>query len=141
MTRPTIPSISPFFIVADVPATLAFYRDKLGSELMSRGPTPEDDFFGILGRDGATIMFKAPRDHARTDFLVVVEMSLTSEVQAALIGALIAGVLTLAGSFVTVYFETRRAREDNRRRDSEWRREKCNEAYSELGALSEPRFR
>src|SRR4029450_1987636 len=58
-------------------------------------------------------------------------MSLPSEVQAALVGALIAGVLTLAGSLLTLYFETRRAREENRRHDSEWRREKCNEAYSE----------
>ena len=59
MTRPTISSISPFFIVADVPVTLAFYRDKLGFEVMFRGPTPEDEFFGIVGRDGAMIMFKA----------------------------------------------------------------------------------
>ena len=59
MTRPTISSISPFFIVADVPATLAFYRDKLGFDVMFRGPTPEDEFFGIVSRDGAMIMFKA----------------------------------------------------------------------------------
>ena len=51
--------ISPFFIVADVPATLAFYRDKLGFEVTFRGPTPDDEFFGIVRRDGATIMFKA----------------------------------------------------------------------------------
>ena len=59
MTRPTISSISPFFIVADVPATLAFYRDKLGFEVTFRGPTPDDEFFGIVRRDSATIMFKA----------------------------------------------------------------------------------
>jgi catechol 2,3-dioxygenase-like lactoylglutathione lyase family enzyme len=59
MTRPTISSISPFFIVADVPAALSFYRDKLGFEVMFRGPTPEDEFFGIVHRDGAMIMFKA----------------------------------------------------------------------------------
>ena len=58
-------------------------------------------------------------------------MSLTSEVQAALVGALIAGALTLAASLLNLYFETRRTREENRRRDAEWRREKCNEAYSE----------
>ena len=29
MTRPTISGISPFFIVAAVPATLSFYRDML----------------------------------------------------------------------------------------------------------------
>jgi uncharacterized glyoxalase superfamily protein PhnB len=55
----TISAVSPFFIVADVPATLAFYRDKLGFEVAFRGPSPEDEFFGIVRRDGATIMFKA----------------------------------------------------------------------------------
>jgi catechol 2,3-dioxygenase-like lactoylglutathione lyase family enzyme len=59
MTRPTISGITPFLIVADVPATLSFYRDKLGFEITFRGPSPEDEFFGIARRDGATIMFKA----------------------------------------------------------------------------------
>jgi catechol 2,3-dioxygenase-like lactoylglutathione lyase family enzyme len=59
MTRPTISGISPFFIVADVPAALSFYRDMLGFEVTFRGPTPEDEFFGIVRRDGATIMVKA----------------------------------------------------------------------------------
>ena len=59
MTRPTISGVSPFFIVADVPAALSFYRDMLGFEVTFRGPTPEDEFFGIVRRDGATIMFKA----------------------------------------------------------------------------------
>lgn len=59
MTRPTISGISPFFIVADVPTTLAFYRDMLGFEITFRGPSPDDEFFGIVRRDGATIMFKA----------------------------------------------------------------------------------
>ena len=59
MTRPTISSISPFFIVADVPAALSFYRDMLGFEVTFRGPTPEDEFFGIVRRDGAMIMIKA----------------------------------------------------------------------------------
>ena len=58
MTRPTISRISPFFIVADVPATLSFYRDKLGFEITFRGPEPDDEFFGIVRRDGAMIMFK-----------------------------------------------------------------------------------
>jgi catechol 2,3-dioxygenase-like lactoylglutathione lyase family enzyme len=58
-TARTISSISPFFIVADVPASLAFYRDMLGFEITFRGPTPEDEFFGIVRREGATIMFKA----------------------------------------------------------------------------------
>src|SRR6188474_1568580 len=55
----TISAVSPFFIVADVPTTLSFYRDKLGFEVTFRGPSPEDEFFGIVRRDGATIMFKA----------------------------------------------------------------------------------
>jgi catechol 2,3-dioxygenase-like lactoylglutathione lyase family enzyme len=58
-TRPTISGISPFFIVADVPAALSFYRDMLGFEITFRGPTPEDEFFGIVRRDGAMIMLKA----------------------------------------------------------------------------------
>lgn len=54
-----ISAITPFFIVTNVPATLAFYHDILGFEVIFRGPTPEDEFFGIVRRDGATIMFKA----------------------------------------------------------------------------------
>jgi catechol 2,3-dioxygenase-like lactoylglutathione lyase family enzyme len=57
--KPTISGIIPFFIVANVPATLSFYRDMLGFEVTFRGPTPEDEFFGIVRRNGATIMFKA----------------------------------------------------------------------------------
>ena len=59
MIRPTISAISPLFIVADVPATLSFYRDMLGFEVTFRGPDPDDEFFGIVRRDGAMIMFKA----------------------------------------------------------------------------------
>ena len=59
MTQTTICSVSPLFIVSDVPAALAFYRDMLGFEVTFRGPSPEDEFFGIVRRDGATIMFKA----------------------------------------------------------------------------------
>lgn len=59
MKRPTISGISPFFIVADVPATLSFYRDMLGFHVTFRGPAPDDEFFGIVRRDGAMIMVKA----------------------------------------------------------------------------------
>lgn len=59
MTRAALSSIAPFFIVADVTATLAFYQDMLGFEVTFRGPTPEDEFFGIVRRDGAMILFKA----------------------------------------------------------------------------------
>ena len=55
----SVGSISPFFLVADVPATLAFYHDMLGFEVAFRGPTPDDEFFGIVRRDGAMIFFKA----------------------------------------------------------------------------------
>jgi catechol 2,3-dioxygenase-like lactoylglutathione lyase family enzyme len=56
---PTIAGITPFFIVANVSATLSFYRDKLGFEVTFRGPSPEDEFFGIVRRDSAMIWFKA----------------------------------------------------------------------------------
>ena len=59
MNRPTIWGIAPFFIVRDVPTTLAYYRDMLGFEITYRGPTPEDEFFGMVERDRAMIMFKA----------------------------------------------------------------------------------
>ena len=55
----TISGITPLFIVANVPAALSFYRDMLDFEVTFRGPTPEDEFFGIVRRDGAMIMFKA----------------------------------------------------------------------------------
>jgi hypothetical protein len=45
--------------VADVPATLSFYRDMLAFEVTFRGPDPDDEFFGIVRRDEAMIMFKA----------------------------------------------------------------------------------
>jgi catechol 2,3-dioxygenase-like lactoylglutathione lyase family enzyme len=57
MTRPVVGGICPFFIVADLDAALAFYRDKLGFDVTFRGP-PEDPFFGIVNRDKAMIMFK-----------------------------------------------------------------------------------
>lgn len=59
MTQPAISGISPFFIVANVPATLSFYRDMLGFEATFRGPTPDDEFIGGVSRNGATLMFKA----------------------------------------------------------------------------------
>ena len=57
MTRPVIRGISPFFIVANLDAALAFYRDKLGFEVTFRGPDG-DPFFGIVERDAAMIMLK-----------------------------------------------------------------------------------
>lgn len=59
MNQVEIGGASPLFIVRDVPATLAFYRDKLGFEVTFEGPEPDDIFFGIVQRGRAMIMFKA----------------------------------------------------------------------------------
>lgn len=58
MTVAAITSIAPLFIVKNVPATLAFYRDQLGFEITFQGPEPNDIFSGIVQRGGAMIMFK-----------------------------------------------------------------------------------
>ena len=57
MTKPEISGVAPFFIVHDLAAALAFYRDRLGFEVIFEGP-PEDAFFGIVRRGGAMIMLK-----------------------------------------------------------------------------------
>jgi catechol 2,3-dioxygenase-like lactoylglutathione lyase family enzyme len=57
MMGPVISSISPFFIVADMASTLSFYRDRLGFAVTFQEPAP-NDFFAIVRRDGAMIMFK-----------------------------------------------------------------------------------
>ena len=56
---PDITGIAPFFIVRDVTAALAFYRDRLGFEITFEGPDPADVFFAIVQRGGAMIMLKA----------------------------------------------------------------------------------
>jgi catechol 2,3-dioxygenase-like lactoylglutathione lyase family enzyme len=58
MTRPAITGIAPLFIVKNVPAALAFYRDRLGFDITFEGPEPDDIFFGIVQRGAAMIMFK-----------------------------------------------------------------------------------
>ena len=58
MTTPDIAGIAPFFIVKNVPAALAFYRDRLGFEITFQGPDPDDIFFGIVQRGAAMIMLK-----------------------------------------------------------------------------------
>src|SRR5262245_21056385 len=58
MAKAKISGISPFFIVRNVPISLAFYRDKLGFEITFQGPEPNDIFFGIVCRGGAQILFK-----------------------------------------------------------------------------------
>lgn len=59
MAETDISGIAPFFIVKNVPDALAFYRDRLGFEVMFQGPEPDDIFFGIVRRGAAMIMFKA----------------------------------------------------------------------------------
>ena len=58
MTKPDISAIAPFFIVRNVPAALAFYRDRLGFDIIFQGPEPGDIFFGIVQRGGAMIIVK-----------------------------------------------------------------------------------
>ncbi len=58
MTAPAIAGIAPLFIVRNVPAALAFYRDQLGFEITFQGPEPDDIFFGIVQRGAAMIMVK-----------------------------------------------------------------------------------
>jgi len=59
MTEPEISGIAPLFIVNNVPAALAFYRDRLGFDVTFQGPEPDDIFFGIVQRGAAVIMFKS----------------------------------------------------------------------------------
>ena len=59
MKKPEIAGIAPFFIVRNVPAALSFYRDRLGFDITFQGPEPDDIFFGIVQRGGATIILKA----------------------------------------------------------------------------------
>ncbi len=51
-------SIVPFFIVADLQASIAYYRDRLGFQLEFQGP-PDDIYYAQVRRDGAAIMLKA----------------------------------------------------------------------------------
>ena len=57
MNQPEIGGISPFFIVKNAAAALAFYRDSLGFEITFKEPK-DDPFFGIVNRGRAMIMLK-----------------------------------------------------------------------------------
>ena len=48
----------PFFIVSGVDRTMAFYREKLGFEVLHSQPEREP-FFAIVGRDGAMLFIKS----------------------------------------------------------------------------------
>ena len=50
MTTP-ITGIAPFFIVRNVPAALAFYRDRLGFDITFQGPEPEPWEYVWVGAD------------------------------------------------------------------------------------------
>lgn len=60
-------SVTPFFIVDDLVATVAFYESKLGFEVRYKGGGDGNgsDFFAIMGRDQVTLMLKeiAPEVH------------------------------------------------------------------------------
>ncbi|TFF40302.1 VOC family protein [Mucilaginibacter psychrotolerans] len=50
-------SVSPFFIVADLKASLGFYEKMLGFAIWHIAPADEP-FFTMVGRDGISIMLK-----------------------------------------------------------------------------------
>jgi hypothetical protein len=58
MVRPMIESMCPFFIVSNVPQTIAFYTSRLGFDINCKEPE-EDPFFAIVERDGAWLFVKA----------------------------------------------------------------------------------
>jgi catechol 2,3-dioxygenase-like lactoylglutathione lyase family enzyme len=50
-------AISPFFIVKDLQASIAYYRDRLGFDVEFQGP-PDDVYYAGVTRDAASIMLK-----------------------------------------------------------------------------------
>ena len=62
-------SIAPFFVVDDLDLSLNFYVQKLGFEVTYKGggDGKGEDFFGIVQRDGVTLMLKSitPEVHAQ----------------------------------------------------------------------------
>ena len=57
MPRPAINRIAPFFIVRNTAAAVAFYRDKLGFDVIYQEPK-HNPFFAIVCRDGAMLFVK-----------------------------------------------------------------------------------
>ena len=51
-------SISPFFIVKDLKASIAYYIERMGFQLDFQGPD-EDVYYGHVSRDGIGVMLKA----------------------------------------------------------------------------------
>ncbi len=66
-------SVTPFFIVDDLAATLAFYQSKLGFNVPYKGggDGEVDDYWAFVGRDKIMLMFKTiARDvHPQPKFL------------------------------------------------------------------------
>ncbi len=56
--RRNLTSISPFFIVGDLQASVSHYVDRFGFQLDFQGP-PGDVYYAHVGRDGIGIMLKA----------------------------------------------------------------------------------
>jgi catechol 2,3-dioxygenase-like lactoylglutathione lyase family enzyme len=54
-------SVTPFFIVDDLAATLDFYQSRLGFTVLYKGggDQPNEDFWAMVGRDQVMLMFKA----------------------------------------------------------------------------------
>ena len=50
-------SITPFFIVKDLQASIAYYIERFGFQLDFEGPA-DDVYYGQVSRDGAAIMLK-----------------------------------------------------------------------------------
>ncbi len=50
--------LTPNLMVEDVNRTIAFYKDRLGFEVMFLGPN-DDPYFAMLKRDGVHLMLKA----------------------------------------------------------------------------------
>lgn len=70
MTRPMIGAMSPFLVVSDVSAAIAFYADRLGFEASFKQPD-DKPFFAILQRGGAMLFVKsgeaAPQPNSTRD--------------------------------------------------------------------------
>ncbi len=64
--------VAPFFIVDDLPATLAFYQSKLGFKVLytGGGEGVAPDFYAGVGRDQVMLMLKAitPEIHPQPNY-------------------------------------------------------------------------
>jgi catechol 2,3-dioxygenase-like lactoylglutathione lyase family enzyme len=57
-TNNNLLSIRPFFIVKDLPASIAYYRERLGFEVDFQGPD-DNPYYAGVSRDGIGVMLKA----------------------------------------------------------------------------------